>query len=196
MQSQYKLNTSRISKLQKNMSSEQSTHITPVRVGSTHAPLFVPICIYLWLTLYLISSNIRYYGLFVGVRPEEANFPYNTKMAAYNTGTGVKPSYRGVAKCFGLNYRLSQWWQQNIGLSKHTSNAQKSHLTENEALTLIDFTIEMACRAFLLSLWDLEQHALKIVQLLTSLASSKHLRLSQSSLCLMTISQSSGFTPL
>ena len=45
-------------------------------MGSTHAPLFVPICIYLFLTLYLILSNICYYGLFVSVRPEEANFPY------------------------------------------------------------------------------------------------------------------------
>ena len=36
---------------------------------------YLSLYVYL-LTLYLISSNIRYYGLFVSVRPEEANFPY------------------------------------------------------------------------------------------------------------------------
>ncbi len=51
-----------------------------------------------------------------------------------------------------------------MGLSKHESNARKSHLTDVEATILIDFTIEMSYRGFPLDLKHLEEHALEIVQ--------------------------------
>ena len=90
-----------------------------------HAPLFVPICIYLLLTLYLISSNIRYYSLFVGVRPGEANFPYSWRVLE---GVGVVAEQLGTCwsvlewswsgmECYQLNGRL----QEHIFLLKHTS---------------------------------------------------------------------------
>ena len=98
-------------------------------------------------------------------REEHIVNTYNVELAAYHAGTGPKPSYRGVAKRFGIDYRLLQRRQQGVGLSKWASNAQKSHLTEPESLVLIDFTIEMARRAFPLSLQALRHHALEIAQL-------------------------------
>lgn len=90
---------------------------------------------------------------------------YNQEMEAYLRDAGGKPSYRDVAKRFGLDRRLLQRRQQGVGLSKHESNATKSILSESEAFTLIDFTIDMAYRGFPLDLKALKRHALEIAQI-------------------------------
>src|ERR1700733_2374539 len=90
---------------------------------------------------------------------------YNDELAAYLAGHGAKPSYRVVAARFCLDRRLLQRHVQGTGLSRQESNAKKSHLTDAEATTLVDFTIEMAYRGFPLELRDLEQHALEVVRI-------------------------------
>lgn len=84
---------------------------------------------------------------------------YNEELEAYIHHSGKKPSFRNVAGRYGLDYRLLQRRVQNIGISKAKSNALKSHLTEAEATQLIDFAIEMAYRAFPLTLEGLEHYA-------------------------------------
>ena len=87
---------------------------------------------------------------------------YNQEMEAYLMGTGHKPTYRGLAKRFDLDYRLLQRRQQGVGLSKQASNALKGNLSECEAMELIDFTIDMAQQGFPLDLKGLTCHALEI----------------------------------
>ena len=89
---------------------------------------------------------------------------YNKELAAWKDGQGSKPSFRGVARRFSLDHNLLRRRQQGIGRSKQESNALKSHLTEQEATTLIDFTIEMSRRGFPLDLDNLEKHALEIIR--------------------------------
>jgi hypothetical protein len=96
---------------------------------------------------------------------ERAVETYNREMDAFLNGAGRKPTYRSVAKRFDLDYRLLQRRQQGTGLTKQASNARRSHLTENEALALIDFTIAMAHRGFPLRLKELGRHGLEIAQL-------------------------------
>src|SRR5258708_25822842 len=89
---------------------------------------------------------------------------YNKELVAWESGQGKKPSFWGIAARFGLSHNLLRHCQQGIGHSKQESNALKSHLTEQEATTLIDFTIEMSHRGFPLDLDCLEKHSLEIIQ--------------------------------
>lgn len=90
---------------------------------------------------------------------------YNTALAAWAEGSGVKkPTFRGIAKPFGIDYCLLQRRVEGTGTSKAQSNADKSHLLEAEALVLIDTMIEQAYRCFPWSLRDLELNALEIIQ--------------------------------
>jgi hypothetical protein len=89
---------------------------------------------------------------------------YNDKMKAWENGEGKKPSFRSVAERFGLDHNLLRHRQKGIGRSKQESNALKSHLTEQEATTLIDFTLEMVHWGFPLDLKNLEKHAHEIIR--------------------------------
>src|SRR5271170_6407871 len=110
------------------------------------------------------SQVAKHYAELDAARKHEnrAVTAYNSELEVYVKGAGPKPSYRGVARRFGLDYRLLQRRQKGIGHSKQESNASRSHMTPTEALELIDFTIEMARRTFPLHLDDLERHALEI----------------------------------
>jgi len=95
---------------------------------------------------------------------ERAVATYNEELERYIKQGGKKPTYRGVAARFGLNHRLLRRRVLDLGTSKATSNATKSHLTEAEATNLIDFAIEMARRAFPLRVKELEKHTTEIVR--------------------------------
>lgn len=84
---------------------------------------------------------------------------YNDELQAYHTHGGKKPSYRNVAERFGINHALLRRRVLDIGTSKAQSNAKKAHLSETEATIAIDFAIEMAYRAFPLTLAGLQAHA-------------------------------------
>ena len=112
------------------------------------------------------SQEAKHLAALHAVRENEdrAVATYNREMEAHFEQGGPKPSFRGVAKRFHLDPRLLKRRQENIGLSKQASNARHSHLSDTEALALIDFTIAMAHRGFPLNLKDLEAHGLEIAQ--------------------------------
>ena len=57
---------------------------------------------------------------------------YNGELQAYQEHREKKPSYHGVAECFGIKFLLLQHCVLSIGTSKAQSNANKSHLNDTE----------------------------------------------------------------